>query len=113
MHEVAVAQGIVEACCERAAGARVLCVTLEIGTLTCVLPESLRFCFGIATEGTRLAGSELEIIRLPGRSRCRDCGGEVRMDNVFSVCTCGSTNLERPEGGEELRIKSMRIEEAA
>lgn len=113
MHEVTVAQGIVEACSERAAGTRVLRVTLEVGTLTCVLPESLQFCFGIAAEGTCLAGAELEIIRLPGHSRCRDCGGEVRMDNVFSVCACGSTNLERTEGGEELRIKSMRIEEAA
>lgn len=112
MHELSVAQGIVEACSERADGARVLRVTLEIGTLTCVLPESLRFCYGIVADGTPLANAELEIRRVPGRSRCRDCGADVAMDDPLTSCGCGSVNLERPRGGDQLRIKSMEIKEA-
>ncbi|MGH8127758.1 MAG: hydrogenase maturation nickel metallochaperone HypA [Gammaproteobacteria bacterium] len=113
MHELSVTQSIVDACSERAAGTRVLRVTLEIGTLTCVQPESLRFCYEVAVEGTSLQDSELEIIRIPGRSRCRDCGGGVRMDSLLTICVCGSSNLESPQGGDELRVKSMEIEEAA
>ncbi len=111
MHELAIAQGIVEACAERAAGARVLRVTVTVGTLTCVLPDALRFCHEIACAGTSLEGSELEIVRVPARSRCRDCGAEVRMNDVLASCACGSLNLEPPQGGDELRIKSMETED--
>lgn len=111
MHEVAVTRSIVAICAERAEDARVLRVTLEIGTLACVLPDSLRFCYDIAVEGTLLQGSELEIIRIPARSRCRDCGMLVEMQDILSRCVCGSVNLERPSGGDELKIHSMEIEE--
>lgn len=113
MHELSVTRSIVEACSGKAAGARVYRVTLEVGTLTCVMPEALRFCYDVAVEGTPLEGSELEIIQIPGRSRCRDCGVEVAMRELLATCDCGSHNLEAPEGGDELRIKSMEIEEAA
>lgn len=109
MHELSVIRGVVEACSERAAGARVMRVTLEIGTLSCVMPDALRFCYDVAVEGTTLRGSELEIIRIPGCSRCRDCGKDVEMNDMLSLCACGSDNLERPRGGGELRIKSMEL----
>lgn len=111
MHELAVTESIVDACCERAAGARVLRVTLEIGTLSCVMPEALRFCFQAAVPGTPLEDAELEIARMPGRSRCRTCGSEVTMMDLLTTCGCGSVDLERPRGGEELKIRSMEIQE--
>lgn len=113
MHELAVTESIVEACSEHADGARVLRVTLEIGTLSCVMPDALRFCYEVAVAGTPLDGSELEIISIPAVSRCRDCGNDVTMDDILAVCTCGSVNLERPRGGDQLTIKSMEIEETA
>lgn len=111
MHELAVTHSIVETCSERAAGTPVLRVTLEIGTLSCVLPDAMRFCYEVAVAGTCLEGSELEIIRIPGRSRCRDCGAVVIMRDVLSICACGSTHLDPPTGGDDLRIKSMELEE--
>lgn len=113
MHELSVTQSIVECCCERAGGARVLRVILEIGTLSCVMPDALRFCYDVAVEGTPLEGSELKIVRIPARSRCKDCGKELEMNDMLSICACGSANLERPQGGDQLRIKSMEIQEAA
>ncbi len=113
MHELAVTESIVEACSEHAGGARVLRVTLEIGTLSCVMPDALRFCYEVAVVGTPLEGSELEIIHIPARSRCRDCGTTVIMDDLLALCACGSANLERPRGGDQLKIRSMEIEEAA
>lgn len=113
MHELSVTQSIVDACSERANGTRVLRVTVEVGTLSCVMPDSLRFCYDVVAAGTSLEGSELEIIRVPGRSRCEDCGAEVEMNDILTSCRCGSANLERPRGGDQLRIKSMELEEAA
>lgn len=112
MHELAVTRSIVEACSERSAGARVLRVTVEVGALSCVLPEALRFCYDVVARGTPLEGSELEIVRIPGRSRCLECGREVLMDDLLSPCPCGSVNLEPPRGGDRLRIKSMDIQES-
>ncbi len=113
MHELSLAQSIVDACSERAAGARVFRVTLEVGTLTCVAPEALRFCYEAAVEGTALEGSTLEIVRIPGQSRCRDCGQDVELFDLTAGCGCGSLNLERPRGGDALNVRSMEIEENA
>jgi hydrogenase nickel incorporation protein HypA/HybF len=108
MHELTLTQSIVEACSERAGGARVRRVTLEIGRLTCVAPEALRFCYEVCAEGTALAGSELEIVEIAGRARCRACGADVLLDDLLSACACGAYDLERL-AGEELRIKEMEL----
>ena len=109
MHELSVTQSIVEACSERAEGVRVLRVTVEVGALSCVMPDALRSCYEIAAQATCLEGSELEIIRIPARSHCRDCGVEVDVYDLLSGCPCGSLNLTRPEGGDRLLIRSMEI----
>lgn len=111
MHELAVTRSIVETCSERAGVARVLRVTVEIGALSCVMPEALRFCYDVAVAGTPLAGSELEIVRVPATSRCRDCGAMVTMDDILARCDCGSVNLDRAEGGDGLMIRSMEIDD--
>jgi hydrogenase nickel incorporation protein HypA/HybF len=108
MHELSITASIVEACSERAAGARVRRVTVEIGRLTCVLPDALRFCFDVCAEGTSLQGAELEIIRIPGRARCRACGGEVEADDLVTPCGCGSHDLSYL-AGEELKVKEMEL----
>ena len=109
MHELSVIQSVVDACSERAGGTLVLRVTLEVGTLSCVMPDALRFCYDVAVQDTVLQGSELEIIHVPGHSRCRDCGFNVEMSDMLSTCPCGSANLERPRGGDQLLIKSMAL----
>jgi hydrogenase nickel incorporation protein HypA/HybF len=113
MHELSLASAIVEACDERARCARVRRVCLQVGALSCVLPESLNFCFEVAAKGTALEGASLEIEMIPASSRCRDCGSAVLMREIFAACACGSLNLEPPRGGNGMRIVSMEIEEIA
>jgi hydrogenase nickel incorporation protein HypA/HybF len=108
MHELSITRSIVDICSERAAGARVARVTLEIGRLICVLPDALRFCFDVCAEGTCLAGSKLEIVRIAGRARCRACGDEVALDDFLTPCGCGSHDLHYL-AGEDLRIKEMEL----
>jgi hydrogenase nickel incorporation protein HypA/HybF len=108
MHELGITRSVVAICAERAAGAQVRRVTLEIGRLAAVLPESLRFCFDICTRGTTLEGSVLEIIEVPGLAECRDCGGQVHLERLHGRCDCGSTNLALVSG-EELKIKEMEV----
>lgn len=108
MHELGIVQQVVEICAEASGGARVRRIVLEIGRLTAVLPDAMRFCFDAATEGTVAEGAELEIIEVPGLGRCSDCGREMALERPFARCACGGTTFEWL-AGEELRIKSMEV----
>ena len=108
MHELGIAMQIVDVLGERAGGLRVTRVVLEVGALTAVLPDSLRFCFELATQGTPAEGAQLEILQRPGRARCTACGRELELQRPFGRCECGETELEWL-GGEELRIFEMEV----
>ena len=79
MHEMAITQSVVDAVCEHAAGRRVHSVTLEVGALCAVVPDSMEFCFELATEGTVAEGASLDIDMRPGAGRCRACGGDEQV----------------------------------
>jgi hydrogenase nickel incorporation protein HypA/HybF len=108
MHELSIANGIVEICAEHAGDARVTRVRLEIGQLSAVMPDAVRFCFDVCARNTVVEGAALEIIETPGRAVCRDCGCEVALVQLVGRCVCGSANL-RVIAGEELKIREMEV----
>lgn len=108
MHELSITRKVVAICSEHAGGARVTQVTLEIGTLSSVMPDAVRFCFEACARGTPVEGAKLEIVQTPGRARCRDCGGELALTQPVGHCECGSTDLELIAGGE-LRVMRMEV----
>ena len=108
MHELGIAQEVVGIAAEASRGARVTRIVLEVGKLAAVLPDALRFCFDMATEGTVAEGAELEIVEIPGLAACRACGGRVRLDRPFGRCGCGGSDLEWLSG-EELRVREMEV----
>ncbi len=66
MHELALTREIVAIVCEAARDRRVHKVTLEIGRLTCVMPEAIEFCFEAVARGTLAEGARLDIHRTDG-----------------------------------------------
>jgi hydrogenase nickel incorporation protein HypA/HybF len=106
MHELGLTQHVVAIVGERAAFARVKRVTLEIGKLSAVLPEAIRFCFDLCTEGTPLEGAALEILEIEGRGRCEACGALLALDQLYGLCRCGSTRIQCISG-TELRVKEF------
>ena len=108
MHELAIAESVVETVTQRLPGATVTCVHLEIGALSGVVADSIRFCFDLATEGTGLAGARLEITEPPARCRCRACGAEFQPDSPIVLCPCGSPGVA-VLAGEELKIVSVEV----
>ena len=110
MHELSIAQGVVDICQMHAEGRRVLAVTLEIGALSGVVPEALEFCFEASTRGTLLEGARLDIDRVAATGLCRDCNRTLPIDAYFDPCPiCGSSPLELLSG-EELRVKDLEVE---
>lgn len=108
MHELAITESIVAAVAEKLGEARVTRVVLEVGRLAGVVPDSIRFCFDICTASTTLEGARLEIIEVPGRAVCRQCGVGLNVDSMVESCLCGSFDLKLI-CGEELKIKEVEV----
>lgn len=110
MHELGITQNIVAIVTEHAQGTKVSRVVLEIGKLSAILPDAVRFCFDICTKDTVLEGAILEIREIPGLAKCRQCSAEIALDKPFGICSCGSVQLDLITG-EELKVKEIEIEE--
>jgi hydrogenase nickel incorporation protein HypA/HybF len=108
MHEMAIVQEIVDVVLHQAPGARIKRVVLEIGMLSLVLPDAVRFCFDLCCEDTPMAGATLEIVTIPGLAQCRDCSAHVTLVTPLGLCPCGSSSLEWL-AGEELKIKQVEL----
>ena len=109
MHELAITESIVEAVTERLPDARITCVRLEIGALSGVVADSVRFCFDLVTEGTNLEGARLEITEAAGRCQCRVCGVDFEPDGPITLCPCGSIEI-KVLSGQELKIASVQCQ---
>ena len=108
MHELAITEGLVEAVAERLPGRRVTRVRLEIGALSGVAPDSVRFCFDLVTEGTNLEGATLEIAQPPAVCHCRVCGSEFEPADPIAICPCGSAEVT-VLAGQHLKITSVQV----
>jgi len=108
MHEMAITQSVVDAVVAELGDATVTNVRLEIGRLSGVVPDSVRFCFEVLCAGTSLEGARLDIAEPPGRARCRDCGEEFALDDFILLCPCGSADVA-VLAGRELRITSVEV----
>src|SRR5437899_2482931 len=108
MHELGIVQEIIDVVTEHARGARVKRVVLEIGKLTAVLPDAIRFSFDVCSADTVAEGAELEIVETPGQARCRACGSQLFFQEPFACCGCGSFDLEWL-AGTELMIRELEL----
>ena len=112
MHELGITRNIVAIVSDAAKGRRVRRVTLEVGKLAGVMTDAIAFCFDVVAQGTVLEGASLDIREIEGRARCAACGEEFATATLYAPCACGSRRLQRLQG-EELKIKTMELEEAA
>ena len=117
MHELSIVASVVESVTHSLAAypeARVKEVRLRVGVLASVIEDSLQFCYGIATDGTRLEGSKLVIQTLPVIAHCDGCSADEELVSLqsFRCPRCGEpvTDLRQ---GRELDIDSIEIEDPA
>jgi len=125
MHELSAATSIVQTVLKVAkerSVRRVKAVRVEVGDLTLLNPDQLRFCFEVAARGTLAEGAELRIERKPAILLCQDCRRTFEWtpedDPLYHLapsrftCTCGSGDV-KIQSGRDLRILSMTAEKAA
>ncbi|HMK78634.1 MAG TPA: hydrogenase maturation nickel metallochaperone HypA [Xanthobacteraceae bacterium] len=86
---------------------RIVRVRLEIGRLSCLEPEALRFAFDAMRPGTIAEAAVLQIDQPPIRAACEDCGGTALLGARLDRCpSCGGGRL-RFETGDEMRLIEM------
>lgn len=111
MHELSIAESIVQIASRHANGRRVTKVQVKVGHLRQVVPSALTFGFELVAEGTPVEGAELEMEEVPVTGLCRQCGTESRLSSFPLQCgRCGGFDLEVLRG-EELLVESLELEE--
>lgn len=113
MHEMGIAMQIIEIAIASIPAdlknAQVKRVNIEVGKLSAVVPESLHFCFQIASQDTPLSDSELNIEEIPLKVRCTDCNVEwIAYEPVFLCGKCNGKSVEMLTG-RELDITSIEV----
>ena len=115
MHELSVALRIVEALDQELVGEEeglvVTAVSIQIGTLTGIVPEALQFCWDMATENGLLQGSKLDIQIVEATGYCAECNLERPLTNLQSMrCPICQSPITQISGGSDLEILTVTVE---
>jgi hydrogenase nickel incorporation protein HypA/HybF len=114
VHELSVAQSIVDAVEKRASecnAARVKSVSLRIGEAIGVVTDSLTFCFEMLAGLEPLtAGAVLEIEIVPHRARCRQCDIDFPVRNFIAQCPVCKELSSEIVSGTEFQVLEMEID---
>lgn len=113
MHEMTLAEQMLQIIEEAAIAqnfTQVKTVWMEVGRLSCVEKEALRFCFSVVVEETVARRAKLEFIDIKGRGLCAQCECEMDINTLYDACpACGSYAIQII-AGNEMRIRELEVE---
>lgn len=113
MHEMSLAENVLQIIEQSAIEqkfTRIKTVWLEIGLLSCVEPEALRFHFDVVTRDSIAHQAQLEIIRIQGYGCCNHCAHEMPLASIYDSCPkCDNYDI-RIIRGDEMRVKELEVE---
>lgn len=110
MHEVSIIQNVVKIVSEKAIEnkfTKVDKVSLKIGQLSGVMPESLNFAFKSCIVGTLLEGATLEIEKVNAIAECEDCMQEFPIDHFNKLCPSCNKFCSNIISGYELYVNTI------
>lgn len=114
MHELSIAQNIVEIVRARIPEedlSNVRTLSVRIGVMAGVVPDSLEFCFSAIVGDTPIKNVRLEIESVPYAIHCTTCDRQTVLEYGMAICpSCGSphTNVI---SGTELDLVEIVLEE--
>ena len=113
MHELSLSGAIVNTVVKHAQGRPVSVVSLRVGALRQVVPDTLDFYFEFVARGTVCEGARLEQELIPARLRCGSCEREWEIELPIFMCPgCGPSGRVEVAAGDELEVESIEVEEA-
>ena len=109
MHEMAIAEGILDVVLEVAGDNRVQAVRIQAGALHAIVPESLEFSFQLAAQDTPAAGAQLRIRKVDAIFQCRQCREvTAQVASPFYCPLCGSSDVTF-SAGDELLVEAIEL----
>jgi len=112
VHELSLSSAIIATAEKHADGRRVSVVTLRVGRLRQVVPETLEFYFEFVARGTVCEGARLEQEVVDARLRCDPCDAEWAIDTpTFRCPDCGRSAVSIV-AGSEFEVESIEVQEA-
>lgn len=113
MHEMSIALSIVDLVSDQfklAEAESVKEVELDIGTISGVELEALKFALEIATKSTLMEDAAIKINTIQAESLCLECNHVFESELYFSQCPkCKELNTKILKG-KELQVKSILVE---
>ena len=120
MHELSMAQGIINAVLETAKennATEVNEVTVEVGRLAMINPEQLEFILGVLVDNTIMEDAKIIFENIPAEIKCNNCDfhGEAILDDsdhyapLVKCPKCDSLSVETLNG-KDIVVKNMVIE---
>ena len=113
MHEMSLAESVREIVLDTARAnqaKRVRTVRLEIGALSQVEPEAMRFAWDVVMQDGAAQGAQLLIVITPGQAWCMQCSASVPVAQRGDACPrCGRHQLQ-VTGGDRMRVMDIEID---
>jgi len=106
VHELSLASAIVDTVERHADGRPVRVISLRIGELRQVVPDSLELYVELVGRGTVCEGARVEVELVHARLAC--CGGQWEPPS-FRCPSCGGGG--RVVAGDEFLVESLQLEE--
>lgn len=115
MHELSIVEALIDQVGEELDRAgqhgRVLRLELNIGRLSGVHPDAVRFAFGLLSNGTILENAEIAIDEQKPVCQCHACNARTEIDDlVFECPKCNSPDITI-EGGRDMMLQTIEIED--
>ncbi len=113
MHELTLAENILDIVSDSLRDqpdARVTRISIDIGRLSGVEPDALKFAMDAVVKETFAETAKLEYQFTEGQIRCLDCNRVSPAHNLYSQCShCQSFRVDIV-GGQELKVSAIEIE---
>jgi hydrogenase nickel incorporation protein HypA/HybF len=111
MHELSIAQSLVELAIEAAENngmKHVQAVHVKLGVLSGVVKESLEFSFDVVIQGTPLEGARLVIEDVPVKVFCPTCQEPRILPELFPMsCPVCGTKTRMVLEGREIQLDTL------
>jgi hydrogenase nickel incorporation protein HypA/HybF len=113
MHELSIANSLLEAACEEAGrrgAVRITRIDCRIGCLRQVDRDLLAEVFDIARQKTTAQDATLSVTTVGTELDCRQCGKKTELETwQFECPSCGSNEVSL-SGGDEIELTSLTME---
>lgn len=112
MHELSLAVNVLEIAeriLHKAQAQQIMSIELEIGQLSAVEPEALRFAMDALLPESVASGARVDYRFIAGRAHCQQCGKDFELDFLYDPCPLCDSFDKEILAGDDMLVKSVEV----